>query len=150
MKDVIGYEGIYKITDCGKLFSVRSNKFLSPKVDKDTLIFGNKTYSKETCLFIPLWLNVLLNSHKNGRGDFPQGVSKQYKGYQASHQVEGKSRYIGIYSSIQQASEAYHEAKIKYIESKRADIDAVGHHNGLDYSLTNIVIENFKKQTGLG
>lgn len=35
MKDVLGFEPFYKITEDGRLFSVRSNKFLSPKEDKD-------------------------------------------------------------------------------------------------------------------
>ena len=30
MKDIIGYEGLYAITSCGKVWSYRSKKFLSP------------------------------------------------------------------------------------------------------------------------
>lgn len=35
MRDVKGFEGLYKISESGQLFSVRSNKFLAPKTDKD-------------------------------------------------------------------------------------------------------------------
>lgn len=34
MKDIKGYEGLYAITSCGKVWSYRSNKFLKPKVNK--------------------------------------------------------------------------------------------------------------------
>ena len=33
MKDIIGYEGLYAITSCGKVWSYRSNKFLKPYID---------------------------------------------------------------------------------------------------------------------
>ena len=35
MKDVIGYEGLYAVTSCGKIWSYRSKIFLKPQVDKD-------------------------------------------------------------------------------------------------------------------
>ena len=34
-KDVIGYEGLYRISDCGELFSVRSNRVLNPNIGVD-------------------------------------------------------------------------------------------------------------------
>ena len=30
MKDIIGYEGLYAITSCGKVYSYRTKKFLKP------------------------------------------------------------------------------------------------------------------------
>ena len=35
MKDIKGYEGLYAITSCGKVWSYRSQKFLKPVSDKD-------------------------------------------------------------------------------------------------------------------
>ena len=35
MKDIIGYEGLYAITSCGKVWSYRSQKFLKPSMSKD-------------------------------------------------------------------------------------------------------------------
>lgn len=32
MKDIIGYEGLYAITSCGKVWSYRSQKFLKPGI----------------------------------------------------------------------------------------------------------------------
>lgn len=34
-RDIAGYVGLYRITQDGRVFSVRANKFLSPKIDKD-------------------------------------------------------------------------------------------------------------------
>ena len=31
MKDIIGYEGLYAITSCGKVWSYRTKKFLKPQ-----------------------------------------------------------------------------------------------------------------------
>lgn len=46
-------------------------------LEKDLLAKGNKIYSPDTCLFVPLDVNQLLVTHKNKRGDFPIGVSLQ-------------------------------------------------------------------------
>lgn len=35
MKDVIGYEGLYQVTSCGKVWSYRSKKFLKPRRKKN-------------------------------------------------------------------------------------------------------------------
>lgn len=43
-------------------------------LDKDILFEGNKTYSSETCLFVPVYLNILLVSRGNYRGDLPIGI----------------------------------------------------------------------------
>ena len=33
MKDVVGYEGLYAVTSCGKVYSYKNKKFLKPKCD---------------------------------------------------------------------------------------------------------------------
>lgn len=34
MKDVVGYEGLYAVTSCGKVWSYRRKKFLKPQKDR--------------------------------------------------------------------------------------------------------------------
>ena len=34
MKDIPGYEGLYAITSCGKVYGYKRKKFLKPKIDK--------------------------------------------------------------------------------------------------------------------
>ena len=35
MKDVVGYEGLYAVTSCGRVWSYRNERFLTPGHDKD-------------------------------------------------------------------------------------------------------------------
>ena len=35
MRDIHGYEGLYAVTSCGKVWSYRSGRFLTPRKDKD-------------------------------------------------------------------------------------------------------------------
>ena len=35
MKDVVGYEGLYAVTSCGKIWSYKRKKFLKPWTDND-------------------------------------------------------------------------------------------------------------------
>ena len=51
MKDIVGYEGLYAITSCGKVWSYRSKIFLKPQTDKDGyLIVGlHKEGQNKTC-----------------------------------------------------------------------------------------------------
>ena len=37
MRDIQGYEGLYGITSCGRVWSYRSQKFLKPRMDKGYL-----------------------------------------------------------------------------------------------------------------
>ena len=41
MKDVVGYEGLYAVTSCGKVYSYKSKKFLKPGVYKKGYLFVN-------------------------------------------------------------------------------------------------------------
>ena len=34
MRDVVGYEGRYAVTSCGRVYSYRSGRFMTPKLDK--------------------------------------------------------------------------------------------------------------------
>ena len=40
MKDIVGFEGLYQITDDGQVRSNYSKKFLKPTKDKDGYLLG--------------------------------------------------------------------------------------------------------------
>ena len=89
-------------------------------LDKDLLIKGNKLYSEDTCVFVPPELNKLLTKRDNQRGDFPVGVSwdKSTKKFQANcNKGGGKQQYLGLFSTPQEAFQAYKEHKEAYIKS---------------------------------
>ena len=41
MKDVVGYEGIYAVTSCGKVWSYKSEKFLKPRANNYGYLYVN-------------------------------------------------------------------------------------------------------------
>lgn len=47
MKDIIGYEGLYAITSCGKVYSYKSKKFLKSYKDKADFLRVNLHKDKE-------------------------------------------------------------------------------------------------------
>lgn len=86
-------------------------------LDKDLLIKENKIYSPHTCMFIPNRINCLFLRNKNINKKLPIGVgtrnSKKYK-YKAECTVDGKTKQIGKYETIEEAKNAYEDFKIKY------------------------------------
>jgi hypothetical protein len=92
-------------------------------VDKDILIKGNKIYSPDTCCLVPQNVNSLFARVNANRGDFPIGVVKHYKNFQAScnNPLIIKQVTIGTYNTPEKAFYAYKEYKenlIKQIAEK--------------------------------
>ena len=89
------------------------------ELDKDILYPGNKTYSPETCVFVPKQLNRILNDRASMRGAYPQGVNLQKvdNKYRAQIRIHGKRKNLGVFDTIVEAHKIYIKEKIKYIES---------------------------------
>jgi len=77
------------------------------ELDKDILIEGNKLYSHETCLFVTQATNNLLTDSRRSRGAFPIGVSRGYKGYQTGCRSGSNNKYLGEYSTPEEAHAVY-------------------------------------------
>ena len=56
-------------------------------LDKDLLIYKNKVYSPETCVFVDETINLLLGKRTAARGDYPLGVYFYHR--------EGYCKYAG-------------------------------------------------------
>lgn len=85
-------------------------------LDKDILIKGNKEYSPETCCFVPNEINVLI-LRKRKRSSLPAGVKNTKYGKFSSYIRKGDSDvYLGIYSTPEEAFQAYKEAKEDWIK----------------------------------
>lgn len=75
MKDIIGFEGLYAITSCGKVWSYRRNKFLSPYICNTGYAIAylrknKKTYRKlihrlVAEAYLPNYENLPQVNHKN-------------------------------------------------------------------------------------
>lgn len=83
-------------------------------LDKDILVKGNKVYSPETCCFVPCEINLLF-ARKN-RGVLPIGVQRVKNSFIASISVKYSNKYIGCYSTPEEAFTAYKLAKEQYIK----------------------------------
>lgn len=100
-------------------------------LDKDLKIEGNRIYSPETCLYIPVWMNAYI-SHKVGKR--PQGVTydKRLCKYKAQRpKADKRGRYIGYFET----QEAAHAAWIQDL-----DISIMPDIASLDTSLREIFL----------
>ena len=87
-------------------------------LDKDILHKGNKLYSLENCVLMPDYINNLFTKRDNDRGNCPIGVSynKRAKKYQARCNVNGKLISLEYYNTIEEAFNAYKQAKEQEIK----------------------------------
>lgn len=89
------------------------------QLDKDIIIPENKKYGPETCIFVSSSLNTLFRNERCNR-KYPSGVQPSRSGFlvkipTCSGSAVFPSRYIGHYSTIEEASRAYKKAKSEYI-----------------------------------
>lgn len=87
-------------------------------LDKDIISKGNKIYSPSTCCFIPQELNKVFTKRKSRRGEFPIGViiSKSGK-YDSRIKINKKDYYLGVYNTVEEAFNAYKNAKERHIRN---------------------------------
>jgi len=96
---------------------VETQEWEGKELDKDLLVRGNKCYSPETCIFVSQAINILLNNKLDNRGKFAIGVCfniTQNK-YVARCSVDGKSHYLGIFITEEEASQTYLQYKKEVI-----------------------------------
>ena len=88
-------------------------------LDKDILVEDSKTYSPETCCFVPMEINVALANNKSVRGSFPQGViyNSTKTRYRARIQRGDKWESLGTYDTPEEAFCAYKPVKEAHIKS---------------------------------
>ena len=91
-------------------------------LDKDILFKHNKTYSAETCIFVPQTINSLFIKTDKSRGEYPIGVSLHRDKYIVHcHLINpktGKSKqeHLGVYNTQEKAFEVYKYYKEKNIK----------------------------------
>jgi len=88
------------------------------ELDKDVLLVGNKIYSPKTCIFVSHSVNGLLNHIKSKKGKLPTGASfnKNRNKYETRCWVNGKYKNLGYFSTPEEASQAYKNAKSNEIK----------------------------------
>ena len=88
------------------------------QLDKDILVRGNKIYSPETCVFVPLKINSLLLNGGRARGLYPQGVyfykaTGRYRAMCRRHGNQSKS--LGYFDTPEEAFAVYKAFKEAHI-----------------------------------
>ncbi len=98
-------------------------------LDKDILHKGNKIYSLENCVLVPDWINFLFTKNDAKRGDYPIGMSydKQRKKYRAQCNINGKRVGLGYYNTVEEAFNAYKQAKEQEIKRVANDCTLKGY-----------------------
>jgi hypothetical protein len=81
------------------------------ELDKDLLIKGNKIYGPDTCIFITSQVNLFIVELNKGVDELPLGVQKHRNAFTAAIGVDGKRIHIGSYKTIEEAENAFLEAK---------------------------------------
>jgi hypothetical protein len=85
------------------------------QIDKDLLKPNNKIYSAETCIFVTLQINTMLQSRQKKVSKYPTGVNRSGIKFTATFKEHGVRKHLGSYDSPEEASKAYIEAKLAYI-----------------------------------
>ena len=80
-------------------------------LDKDILHKGNKMYSPETCVFLPVSINSLFIKSDKTRGEYPIGVSKVKDKFQACLRKDNELIHLGYYDTPNEAFQEYKKDK---------------------------------------
>ena len=115
-------------------------------LDKDILCKGNKVYSRDTCIFVPERINVLFTKCDKSRGENPIGMCLSSSG---GYQVEccngyGKSVYLGVYSTKEEAFKVYKNCKEKVIKEVVDSYEGIipePHYSRLREAMYNYKVE---------
>lgn len=68
-------------------------------LDKDIINKGNKIYSPDNCVFVPVKINNLFIKRDNKRGDLPIGVKREYNKF-TTHM---SNTYLGLFNTPHEA-----------------------------------------------
>ena len=90
-------------------------------LDKDLLIKGNKVYSEDSCVFIPVDVNLVLTKRTSSRGQHLIGVCwhKRDKAFSARvNKNKGKREHLGYFKTELEAFNAYKKAKESFVKEQ--------------------------------
>lgn len=82
-------------------------------LDKDILVFDNKVYSEETCIFVTPALNVQLRAYPNK--SLPLGVRESSQGYYSLISAQGEKVLLGYYDTPYKAHRMWQVVKSEYL-----------------------------------
>ena len=123
------------------------------ELDKDLLVYKNKVYSPETCVYLEPHINNFMLKSNSIRGSYPLGVTyhKRLLKYQTKMADNGPRKHLGTYKTAEEAHKAWQKAKIErayFLKDKQTDPRVVkGLQRVIDkiqYDLdNNLITEDF-------
>lgn len=121
-----------------KKFYDENCKDESYHLDKDILIQGNKKYSPETCIFVPVEINEVISSYDMKDKSLPLGVTMTNSGeYRVRCNIFNKEKHIGCYDNPLEAFLVYKNTKEE--ELKRIAEEHLKKGN-IDHRVYNAII----------
>lgn len=96
-------------------------------LDKDILVDSNKLYSPDTCVFVPDYINTLLNARNNRKSNLPMGVCVQKpntnsrrinESYQAFCNYTNQGEHTQLsktFKTVEEASSWYSATKTRVV-----------------------------------
>jgi hypothetical protein len=93
----------------------KTNKSIKLCLDKDILVKGNKSYSPETCCFVPEEINKIYTFRNAGDKKLPNGVQRIKNGFVVQISIKGKSTHVATCTTIEEASKFSINARNKYL-----------------------------------
>lgn len=121
-KDLLRYEGCTVAQEWLSFMVFRGWMVDQPwqgnHLDKDILRPWEKRYCPETSVFIPAWINTLLNDMSCARGALPLGVTLTTRGRRFTAQIRTASSKrvgLGLFDTAEEAHKAWRLAKADVI-----------------------------------
>lgn len=102
-----------------KFFNSKDEEGRVYHLDKDGIIKGNKVYSPEACCFVPQEINKLWQRKVKNSGKYLTGVNLHKDGKRFISRIVlcGKTKYLGVFNTQEDAVASYHAAKDDYIKN---------------------------------
>lgn len=104
-----------------KGFMCKDEKGKTYQMETDLFSIGDKSYSKETVVFVPPAINQMCKPTK--KGDLPKGV-QQFKGkwkeYRAYGVEFGKQVHLGYYMTLEEAVIVAKEQRVFYVDKLKS------------------------------
>ena len=111
-------------------------------LDKDLLVKGNKVYSEDSCVFIPIEINLVLTKRTALRGKYLIGVCwhKTNKAFISRvNKNKGKQEHLGHFKTEIEAFNAYKTAKESFVKEQannwKSQIDIRAYNALMNYTV---------------
>ena len=112
-------------------------------LDKDLLVKGNNVYSEDSCVFIPVEINLVLTKRTASRGEHLIGVywHKRNKAFVGMvNKNKGKQEHLGYFKTEIEAFNAYKKAKESFIKEQankwKSQIDERAYNALMSYEVS--------------